>query len=158
MLNVTIVKDELSGPKPVEMSGWTMANEVSSLPAALWDPAKPNLRPSEPSAKLIPECITGIKSLKPPRGKLGNEVVPPPMQWRQLDDGTVPRSTTSQEIPVTTRVRDLRTVMVEKQANQTNVVAALKAAGFALTWQAPVPADIRFRELQADPLAGAVAA
>ena len=59
---------------------------------------------------------------------------------------------------MTTRVRDLRTVMVEKQENQTNVVAALKAAGFALTWQAPVPADIRFRELQADPLAGAVAA
>jgi hypothetical protein len=157
-LNVTIVKDEVSGPNPVQMSGWTMAEELSALPAALWDPAKPNLRPSEPSAKLIPQCITGIKSLKPPRGKLGNEVVPQPIEWHRLDDGTVSRSTTSQEIPAASRLRDLRSVMVEKQDQQEKVVAGLKTAGFALTWQAPAPADVRFRELQADPLAGAVAA
>jgi hypothetical protein len=155
-LNVTIVKDEVSGPVPVEMAGWTMAEERSALPAALWDPAKPNLRPSEPSAKLIPQCITGIKSLKPPAGKLGNMVAPPPIQWHQLEAGIVSRSTTTQESPAASRVRDLRPVMVEKQEHQTNVVTALKASGFALTWEAP--AEVRFRELQADPLAGAVAA
>jgi hypothetical protein len=48
--------------------------------------------------------------------------------------------------------------MVEKQDKQKSVVAALRTAGFALTWEAPTPADVRFRELQADPLAGAVAA
>ncbi|HWF89128.1 MAG TPA: DUF6603 domain-containing protein, partial [Pyrinomonadaceae bacterium] len=157
-LNVTIVKDEATGTSSVEMAGWTMEEELSSLPAALWDPAQPNLRPSEPSAKLIPECITGIKSLKPPRGKLGQQVVPPPIDWRRLEVGTVARSTTSQEIPAASRTRDLRPVMVEKQDKQKSVVAALRTAGFALTWEAPTPADVRFRELQADPLAGAVAA
>src|SRR6185437_12054121 len=119
---------------------------------------QPNLRPSEPSAKLIPECITGIKSLKPPRGTLGQKIVPPAVDWHRLDPGTVARSTTAQEIPAASRTRDLRPVMVEKQDKQKNVVAALNSAGFALTWQAPAPADVRFRELQADPLAGAVAA
>src|SRR5215213_6267420 len=64
----------------------------------------------------------------------------------------------AQEIPDASRTRDVRPVMVEKQENQKKIVEALTAAGFALTWQPPAPADVRFRELQADPLAGAVAA
>jgi hypothetical protein len=158
VLNVTVIKDELKEAQPLEMAGWTMKEEFSALPAALWDPAKPNLRPSEPSAKLIPECITGIKSLKPPSGQLGRKVEPPPLDWHKLDVFKVERSATAQEIPAASRTRDLRPVMAEKQDNQKNVVAALTAAGFALTWQAPLPADVRFRELLADPLAGAVAA
>jgi hypothetical protein len=158
VLNVTVIKDELSVARPLEMTGWTMKEEVSALPAALWDPAKPNLRPSEPSAKVIPECITGIKSLKPPSGKLGKQVVPPPLDWHKLDVFRVERSTTAQEIPAASRTRNLQTTMAEKQDDQKKVVAALAAAGFTLTSQAPAPADVRFRELLADPLAGAVAA
>ena len=45
-LNVTIVSDELSAADKVALSEWTMEEETSALPAALWDPAKPNLRPS----------------------------------------------------------------------------------------------------------------
>jgi hypothetical protein len=133
-----------------------MEEEISALPAALWDPAKPNLRPSEPSAKLIDGCITGIKKLKPPRGKLGNAAVPPPLDWHQLEVLNVPRSTTSQEIPSATATRDIRPSIVATQDSQKQVVAALAAAGFALTVQPA--AEVRFRELQADPLAGAVAA
>ena len=157
-LNVTIVKDELSGTKAVELAGWTMEQETSALPAALWDSATPNLKPSEPSAKMIQGGITGVRKIKPPRGKLGNKVEPPPIGWHQLTPGSVPRSATEQEIPAASRTRDLRPVMVDKQESQKKVVAALNAAGFVLTWQAPAPADVRFRELQADPLAGAVAA
>ena len=157
-LNVTVVKDELSGTSPVELTGWAMEEETSALPAALWDPARPNLKPSEPSAKMIPGGITGVRKIKPPRGKLGNKVEPPPIGWHQLTPGTVARSATTQEIPAASRTRDLRPVMAEKQESQKKVVAALTAAGFVLTWQAPAPADVRFRELQSDPLAGAVAA
>ncbi len=157
VLNVTIVEDQVSGPpRPTELKGWSMEEEISALPAALWDSAKPNLRPSEPSAKLIQDCITGIKKLKPPRGKLGNAVAPPPLDWHQLEVLNVPRSVTSQEIPRATVSRDIRPSIVAKQDNQKQVAAALAAAGFALTWQPP--AEVRFRELQADPLAGAVAA
>jgi hypothetical protein len=157
-LNVTIVKNEVSGTSPVELTGWAMEEETSALPAALWDPDKPNLKPTEPSAKMIAGGITGVRKIKPPRGKLGNKFEPSPIKWFPLDEGSVPRPSITQEIPVATRTRDIRPVMVDKQESQKNVVAALKLAGFALTWQAPAPADVRFRELQADPLAGAVAA
>jgi hypothetical protein len=158
VLNCTIVRDEASTTDPIELSKWTMEEEQSALPAALWDPDKPNLRPSEPSAKMIDGGITGIKKIKPPRGKLGNEVVAPPLDWRQLDAGTVLRSATAQGIPAASQTRNLQPVMAQMQDNQKKVVAALAAAGFTLTWQPPAPADVRFRELQADPLAGAVAA
>ena len=156
MLNVTIVSEDSSAPP--ELSTWTMEEEMGSMPAALWDPAKPNLRPTEPSAKLIGGCITGIKKLKPPRGKLGKQATPPPIEWLVLDAGSVPRSATPQEVPTGKSGRDIRTTIAGKQDNQKNVVEALKAAGFALTWEAKKPAEVRFRELQADALAGAVAA
>ncbi len=156
VLNVTIVPED--GAEPPELSTWTMEEEISSMPAALWDPAKPNLRPTEPSAKLLGGCITGIKKLKPPRGKLGKEAVPPPIEWLVLDPGTVPRSETLQEIPSATSSRDIRSTVAGKQDNQKNVVDALKTAGFALTWEKQDPAKVSFRELNAAPLAGSVAA
>jgi hypothetical protein len=157
VLNVTIVRDE-SAAAALDLSGWTMEEEISALPASLWDPAKPNLKPSEPSAKMIEGGITGVKKLKPPRGKLGKKVVPPPIEWHQLEAFPVPRSATSQEIPSGTGSRDLRQVMVEKQDHHKEMVAAMTLAGFTLTWQPTAPAEVRFRELQADPLAGIVAA
>ena len=159
VLNVTIVEDQISGTsRPWTMTGWTMEEETSALPAALWDPGKPNLRPSEPSAKLIENCITGIKKLKPPRGKLGNRFEPPPIQWHKLKEGNVETSVIPQEIPGATVSRDIRPLVVAKQDNQKKVAAALAAAGFALKWEAAPTAEVRFRELQADPMAGAVAA
>ena len=152
VLNVTIVEDQVSGAtRAWEMTGWTMEEEISALPAALWDSAKPNLRPSEPSAKLIEGCITGIKKLKPPRGKLGNKFSPPPIQWHKLEAGIVARSATLQEIPGATVSRDIGPVVVAKQDDQKKVFDALTTVGFALTWQA-APAGVHFRELQADPM------
>ena len=58
--------------------------------------------------------------------------------------------------PSATRSRNIQPTLVQKQDEQKQIAAALKTAGFSLTWQ---PAQqVRFRELQADPLAGAVAA
>jgi len=156
VLNVTVVQDEISA-STFELSGWTMEEEISALPAAVWDPAKPNPRPTDPSAKLIEGCITGIKKLKPPRGKLGKEAVPEILR-HQLPVLNIPWAATSQEIPAGTVSRDIEPSVIAKQNEQTKVAAALSAAGFALTWQAASVADVRFRELQADPLRGAVAA
>lgn len=155
VLNVTIVEEMGSGTRPTELTGWTMEPDNSSLPAAVWDPAKPNLKPSEPSAKLIEDCITGITKLKPPRGKLGKKFKQPELEWHRLAAGSVDRSATPQEIPSATVAREL---VVAKQDNQKKVADALTAAGFVLTWQPATAADVRFRELQADPLGGSVAA
>ncbi|HET8783329.1 MAG TPA: DUF6603 domain-containing protein, partial [Pyrinomonadaceae bacterium] len=156
VLNVTIVSEDSSAVP--QLSTWTMEEEFGSMPAALWDPDKPNLRPTEPSAKLIGGCITGIKKLKPPRGKLGTKATPPPIEWLVLDEGRVSRSTTSQEIPSGKSGRDIRSTIADKQDHQKKVVEALKTAGFALTWEAKKSSEVGFRELQADALAGAVAA
>jgi hypothetical protein len=157
VLNVTIVKVELSGTSAVPLAGWAMEEETCALPAALWDPDRPNLTPSEPSAKMIQGGITGVRKIKPPRGKLGKKIELPPINWHRLEIVTVQRPTAPQEIPAASRTRDVRSVLADQQDNQKKVVAALEACGFALTWEAPAPAEVRFRELQADPLAGAVA-
>jgi len=52
--------------------------------------------------------------------------------------------------------RSLIRFLDENQEVKGPIAEAFKTAGFSLTWQ---PAQqVRFRELQADPLAGAVAA
>ena len=157
VLNVTFVKDDIAGTHAEEMSGWTIEEERSSLPAALWDSAKPNLKPSEPSAKLIDGCITGIKALKPPRGKLGSKAEPPPVQWHQLERFDVAKSPASQGPPSAGRDRDIQKTLVQKQPEQKEIFGAIAASGFSLTWQSLPPNEIRFRELQADPLVGAAA-
>ena len=115
------------------------------------------MRPTEPTAKLIEGCITGLKRLKPPRGKLGKKAAPPPLEWHVLEKGKVAQSTTAQKKPAARGARNIQTLVAKKQADQKNIVAALSSAGFSLSWQAAPEADVRMRELQADPLAGAVA-
>jgi len=156
VLNVTIVRDDIV--QQVELADWGLQAETGALPAALWEPGEPNMRPSEPSAKLVEGCITGIKRLKPPRGALGNRVTPPPIEWHRLAPGRVAKSGTAQEKPVPGSVRNIQPLVVQKQDEQKKIVAALAALGFSLTWPAVPQAEVRFRELQADPLAGAVAA
>jgi hypothetical protein len=156
VLNVTVVRDELMDSRPVNLADWTIVTETGSLPAALWDAAKPDLRPSEPSAKLIDGCITGIKRLKPPSGKLEKPATPPKIEWHRLAAGIVPKSGESQEFRGSTRDRNIQPALAKQQVEQKKVAVALAAAGFTLSWQ---PAQqVRFRELQADPLAGAAAA
>ncbi|HKU72332.1 MAG TPA: DUF6603 domain-containing protein [Pyrinomonadaceae bacterium] len=157
VLNVTIVRDDVSIVEAVDVSGWTMEEEVGNLPAAVWQPGEPNMRPTEPTAKLIEGCITGVKRLKPPRGKLGKKAAPPPLEWHVLEKSSVAQSTTAQQKPAARGARNIQTLIVQKQSAQKNIVAALSSAGFSLSWQAVPEADVRMRELQADPLAGAVA-
>ena len=155
VLNVTVISDDASAPLP-DLSRWTLEAEIGSLPEAIWKPEKPNLKPSEPTAKLIAGCITGIKRLKPPQGTLGKRATPPKIEWFPLEPGKVGKSETAQESPSTTRSRNIQPALVQKQDAQKKIAEAFKTAGFSLTWQ---PAQqVRFRELQADPLAGAVAA
>src|ERR1043165_3668959 len=87
VLNVTIVQDNASLVEAVELGDWTVEEERGSIPAALWEPGVPNMRPSEPTAKMVEGCITGLKRLKPPRGTLGNKATPPPIEWHRLPPG-----------------------------------------------------------------------
>ena len=151
VLNVTVVRDD--GAVHPNVSDWTMEVETGSLPAALWDAAPPQLKLSEPSAKLIDKCIVGVKSLKPPRGTLGPEAPLPQITWQRLDGATVNKRAGVQEFPTQTRARDVQTVVVGKNVQQKAIVDALATAGFKLNWQA----SQGFRELQSEPLAGAVA-
>ncbi|HEU4769134.1 MAG TPA: DUF6603 domain-containing protein, partial [Pyrinomonadaceae bacterium] len=154
VLNVTVVSDEPSAP-PLELSQWTIEEEIGALPDALWNPAKPDLKLSEPTAKLIAGSITGIKRLKPPKGTLGKRATPPNIEWHRLEPGTVVKSETAQESPTSTRSRNIQSTMVQKHAEQEKIASAFKTAGFSLTWEAAT--QVNFRELQADPLAGTVA-
>jgi uncharacterized protein DUF6603 len=154
VLNATVVCDDASAPQP-ELTGWTVEEEIGSVPAALWNADTPTLSP-EPDAKLIAGCITGIKRLKPRTGKFGKGATPPPVEWVPLEASTVVKSETTQESPASTRSRNIQTVMAQKQEEQKKIAVAFAAAGFSLSWKtAP---EVRFRELQADPLAGSVAA
>ncbi len=151
VLNVTLVYDD--GSVQPDLSDWTIELDTGALPAALWDPAKPNLKPSEPSAKLMDKCIVGVKRLKPPGGTLGPEAPLSQITWQGLDRATVTKRAVVQEIPTKTRARDVQTVVVGKKVEQKAIVDALATAGFTLNWQA----SQGFRELQAEPLSGAVA-
>ena len=153
VLNVTIVRDDLSDR--VDLKDWFLEEETTALPAALWDPARLQLKgPSEPSAKLIPNCITGIKLLKPKTGGRGRRASLSQMKWKPLDSVRVPISGASQELPTATRSRNVQAQVAAKQAEQEKVVEALAAAGFKLAWQ-PAQKEVRFRELSEEPLAGA---
>lgn len=154
VLNVTIVRDELSGPQAIDISEWTIEAETSSLPAALWDAGEMEAKP-EPSAKLMKDCITGIKRLKPPVKDRGQQVILPALEWQPITQGLVHKSGAVQEFPSETRSRNVQAAVASKQAQteQKRIVDALAGAGFNLNWQ---PAQ-RFRELKADPLAGVVA-
>ena len=158
VLNVTIVHDDASLVEAVELSEWTVEEERGSLPAALWEPGVPNMRPSEPTATMVDGCITGLKRLKPPRGALGKEATPPPIEWHKLAEGRVSQSSTTQQKPGRSQDRNIQPLVIQKQANQKKIVAALATIGFSLGWQEVAQAEIRFRELQANPLAGDVAA
>ena len=108
VLNVTIVRDDASLVEPVEVPDWTIEEEVGSLPAALWEPGQPNMRPSEPTNKLVNGCITGVKRLKPTRGALGKKATPPPIEWHPLAAGNVLKSTTIQEKPGAGGLREVQ--------------------------------------------------
>jgi hypothetical protein len=158
VLNVTIVNDDASPVEAVELSDWTVEEEKGSLPAALWEPGVPNMRPTEPTAKMVNGCITGLKRLKPPRGVLGKEATPPPIEWHPLEVGRVPQSNLTQKSPGAGSERNVQPVVAQKQDNQKKIVATLATVGFSLGWLEVPQAEIRFRELQANPLAGEVAA
>ena len=140
------------------MSGWTIEEETGSLAAAIWQPGKPNMKPTEPTAKLVEGCITGIKRLKPPAGTLGKKAELQQLDWHPLGAFRVVRLKATQKKPGAKGSRNVQTLSAQKQAEQENIVKALSSVGFSLTWQKVLESDVRFRELQADPLAGEVAA
>jgi len=158
VLNVTMVRDEDGQAEAVKMSGWAIEEEIGSLPAAVWEPGKPNMKPTEPTAKLVEGCITGIKRLKPPVGTLGNKAQLQQLEWHPLEAFKVAGSKATQKKPTAKGARNIQSVVAKKQAEQQNIVNALLSVGFLLTWQSAAEPTVRFRELQADPLAGEVAA
>ena len=158
VLNVTMVRDEGPQVEAVKMSDWTIDAETGSLAAAVWEPGKPNMKPTEPTAKLVEGCITGIKRLKPPPGTLGRKAELPPLEWHRLEAFKVFRLKATQQKPPAKGARNIQTLVAKNQAEQQNIAQALSSVGFALAWQSISQSEVRFRELQADPLAGEVAA
>lgn len=157
VLNVTVVRDDVTQTQPIDLSDWLVETENASLPAALWDAPKPKSNnPPEPSAELVPDCITGIKRLKPPAGQRGACASLLKMNWHQLDTSTVPRTGVTQDVPKDVRSRDIQTAVAAKRVEHERIATALTAAGFNLAWR-PSQAPVSFRELQAEPLDGAVA-
>lgn len=156
VLNVTIVHDKDGQVEVVKMAGWTIEEEIGSLAAAVWEPGKPNMKPTEPTAKLVEGCITGIKRLKPPAGTLGKKAQLSQLEWHRLEAFEVVRSMATQKKPPAKGTRNIQTLVAEKQVDQENIVKALSSVGFSLTWQKIAQPEVRFRELQADPLAGEV--
>ncbi|MGH9764746.1 MAG: DUF6603 domain-containing protein, partial [Blastocatellia bacterium] len=154
-LNVTVVRDDGTETRAMDLKDWTMEEETGSLPSALWDAEKPKPGPVEPSAKLIENCITGVKRLKPPKGKLGKEAGLTDLKWHRLEAARVPKPKADQEAPTATRERDIQAVVAGKQTEQKRIAEALSAAGFSLGWTPQT--EVRFRELRDEPLAGAVA-
>lgn len=159
VLNVTIVRDDGSMIQPVDLTKWIIEEETNALPAALWDSALPNPKgPSEPTAKLIPNCITGIKRLKPPKAERGPGVAPTDLGWQQLTKIPVSKPTAELKIPSAGSFRNVQAAVAKKQAEQEQIAGVLASAGFTLAWKpAQAQTDIKFRELQAEPLVGAVA-
>jgi hypothetical protein len=158
VLNVTMIRDEGAQVEAVKMAGWSIDEEIGSLAAAMWEPGQPNMKPTEPTAKLVEGCITGIKLLKPPPGALGKKAELPPIEWHPLDAFKVVRSKATQQKPSAKGARNIQTLVGKKQPDQQAIVNALSSAGFSLTWQPVSQSEVRFRELQAEPLAGEVAA
>jgi hypothetical protein len=78
------------------------------------------------------------------------------MNWHQLDTSTVSRTVATQDVPKDVRPRDIQTTVADKRVKHERIANALTAAGFNLAWR-PSQAPVRFRELQAEPLDGAVA-
>ena len=96
---------------------------------------KPNPKgPTEPDAKLMQNCITGIKSLAPPAGEYGAGA-PPAVNWTALTAARVSRSGELQEIPAGTGARNIQKAINNNQAEQKRVFDALTAAGFPLAWR-----------------------
>jgi hypothetical protein len=157
VLNVTVVRDDVEGASPVDLSEWLVETETASLPAALWDASAPEPDgPREPSAKLVPDCITGLKRLKPPEGQRGEQTTLSKLSWHPLEPSTVPRTSARQEVPTKTHERDVQTAAAGKRDEHARISEALAAAGFQLSWRQS-EAQVSFRDLQAEPLAGAVA-
>ena len=151
------MRDHVSPPQPVDTKGWRLEEETDSLPAALWDPAKPNPKdPAEPDARRVENCISGIKRLVPPAGEYGAAISPPAVKWTALTAVRVPKSGELQEIPAGTRARNIQEAINNNQTEQKRVFDALTAVGFRLAWR-PGKTPVRFHDLQAEPMAGAVA-
>ena len=115
VLNVTMVSDEGSQVEAVKMSGWTIEEEIGSLAAAVWQPGKPNMKPTEPTAKLVEGCITGIKRLKPPAGRLGKKAELPPIEWHPLASFKVVRLKATQKKPAAKGTRNVQALVAKKQ-------------------------------------------
>ncbi|MCP4629911.1 MAG: hypothetical protein GY850_41355 [bacterium] len=160
-LNVTVVRDREDGVEAVDLSRWTVEPETTGMPAALWDTERADpTGPKTPSAKVVANCITGLKRLRPSAAAPPEAAVGPlaggDLGWDLLDPCGVPRSAALEAAPVETAERpDVQAAMADRFKQLNDIADALESAGFDLAGirpQAP-----RFRPLDADPLTGAVA-
>ena len=101
--------------------------------------------------QLLPGLTTSRGGLRPVEKQVGCE-------WHRLAAFEVFRSKETQKKPAAKGARNVQTLVAQKQTEQQNIANALSSVGFSLSWQSIVESEVHFRELQADPLAGEVAA
>ena len=62
-----------SSDMSLDIQDWSLSEDVSGVPAALWDT---DLKPANsPDSKVISECLVGLKSMRPPAGKMLGEAL-----------------------------------------------------------------------------------
>lgn len=78
--------------------------------------------------------------------------------WQKLKKIPVSKPSEDLKIPAPANFRNIQAAVAKNQTEQEQIAGLLASAGFHLTWKpAQAKADVKFRELQAEPLLGAVA-
>lgn len=154
-LDVAVCREIDGRPETLNLSGWTLEAAVDTKPKALWSPDQAPL--SQPGAETLPDCITGIKSLKPPPGRAdGNKFGPFPIDHLEPFHAAVRKaagSTILQNAPGPMTRPDVQAVAQQKRKRRQDLTKTLVARGFIL----PKPEEKeQFRPLYTSPLQGSV--
>jgi hypothetical protein len=127
-----------SAKRSLDLTDWTVRPATSSLPAALWDPEQTDgSGPSQPDARLVEGCLTGIGSLQPPLGKLAKGldkvVAPDDLGWDELPARPAKTIPTAQDNLVPAPPPEQRgAVLAANQAKRDAASSALADLGFAV--------------------------
>jgi hypothetical protein len=98
---VTVVDEDNQG-RVNNLDQWTMDEDRSAMPAAVWDnvgldPAAP------PNAKTVPDCVVGVRRLRPPTGDTRGEqiggITAQALAYDPLDDKPVSEKLAAQAAP-----------------------------------------------------------
>jgi len=135
-INLAVVHEAQNAS--LDLSDWTIEPELNGVPAALWDPDAKDSTPSrQPDARLIENCITGLRRLRPPLGAV-TEGLSRPVEAEDLgwDHRPEHRVATGSAIPDTAQPAPSGEALLqafEKSAAKRQAASqTLEALGFAI--------------------------